>query len=514
LPRWLHDQKVGSLRFLGLGAPGPLIYLLLSTSSAAAERGPYCAGEYAEDLSALAPRVREFERQPQAQYSYCLRNTATYECLSYGTDGNLRRTRKRAVLHGTGFGYKKQGGETLLLTNHHVAEWPAVTDDEHPVDGVPTGCKKVSESLRIVDNEADAYERDDIPLTRVVADPQLDVAILKAHVALQTLPWKIGKSSSLKARSVVEVRGFPLGAFQATNIGKVVSAYDHDDYKEWDHVDFVIDALLSPGNSGSPVLAVSCKTGEFELVGIYHAEYTRGSALNVVVGIDQVRDLMATLRRSPRGHAEDNVALGTRERTRLLETVRTALEPFFPFGPLPAAARPRTDGALVFEVFSRDFPLRSQPIVVIEDLVPQSAGTFGEMGRVWFGSPHGTLRAYLRADLDADVQAQMIRLLDALRRDALSAFAYRASTRDAATSRERFEHMSKLERSLSRTAAARRDLAQLVADLADRLAPHGNEPSVSLADAFTPSPAGGAAATAKGAPPPPPAGKEREVGKR
>ena len=269
----------------------------------------YCSGDYADDLQALAPRLREFERQP---YSYCVRNTATYECVSYGADGNLRKTRRRAVLHGTAFGYRQvssdaprhgaqEGGtparsstpasETLLLTNQHVAEWPAVTDDEHPVEGIPTGCKKVSDSLRIVESESDAYERDDVALTRVVADTQLDVAVLRAHALLHVLPWKIGRSRSLRERNVVEVRGFPLGvAFQATNVGKVVSALDHDSYHDWDHDDFVVDALLSSGNSGSPVLAVSCRTGEFELVGIYHAGYAEGSALNVVVGIDQIRD--------------------------------------------------------------------------------------------------------------------------------------------------------------------------------------------------------------------------------
>src|SRR5215471_5039807 len=289
----------------------------------------------------LAPRARAFEQQPQAQYSYAVRNTATYECLSYGPDGSVRRARKKAVLHGTGFGYRRSGNETLLMTNNHIAEWPPVTDDDHTVDGVPAGCKKVGEILKIVDNEADAYDADDVPLTRVVSDPQLDVAILRAHAVLPTLPWKIGRSAALKTRNVVEVRGFPLGAFQAINVGKVVSAYDHDDYKDWDHVDFVIDALLSSGNSGSPVLAVSCKTGEFELVGIYHAEYTRASALNVVVGIDQVRNLMATLKRTPRAHAEDNVALSVRDRTRVAEAAQSLVEPFFPFGGLPAVVRAR-----------------------------------------------------------------------------------------------------------------------------------------------------------------------------
>ena len=49
---------------------------------------------------------------------------------------------------------------------------------------------------------------------------------------------------------------------------------DRDQEQGWDHVDFVVDALLSEGNSGSPVLAASCKSRELELVGVYHAGYS------------------------------------------------------------------------------------------------------------------------------------------------------------------------------------------------------------------------------------------------
>ena len=447
--------------------------------------GAYCSGEYADDFSALASTVRDFERDSRAySSSYCVRNTAIYECLSYSSDGNVRKVRRKAVLHGTAFGYKVQGGETLLLTNQHIADWPAVTDEEHAVEDIPIGCKRVSDALRIVDNESDAYERDDIPLSRVVTDPQLDVAVLKARVPLTTLPWKVGRSAALRERNVVDVRGFPLGAFRATNVGKVVSAYDHDDEKDWDHDDFVIDALLSPGNSGSPVLAVSCRTGEYELVGIYHAGYTNGSALNVVVGIDQVRDLMTTLKRSPRLHAESTQGPEARDRTRLMQDNWFFVEPFFPFGPLAAAVRPRADGALIFEVLSREFPLKSHPIAVLEDLPGQRPEAFGELGRLWFGGPQG-LKPYFRAELEGDVQAQLARILDALRRDAIATFSYRGAARNALTSRERFEQVTRLERGLKRLTAGQRDLTQLLAELADRLGPHGNDVPVHLSDAFT-----------------------------
>src|SRR5438552_9628422 len=102
----------------------------------------------------------------------------------------------------------------------------------------------------------------------------------------------------MRERTVVEGRRFPRAAFKTTNLGTVISTYDRDDYKQWDHDDFVIDARLSQGNSGSPVLAVSCATGEYELVGIFHAGYSRGSSLNVVVQIDQARDFLTFLKKS------------------------------------------------------------------------------------------------------------------------------------------------------------------------------------------------------------------------
>ncbi|HEY0195283.1 MAG TPA: hypothetical protein VGC42_29410, partial [Kofleriaceae bacterium] len=180
---------------------------------ALAEPGPYCSGDYAEDISALSPHARNIEAANVA-YSYAVRTTAAYECVSYGSDGNIRRVRVNARAHGTAFGYRREGGDTLLLTNHHVAEWPAVTDDEHAVDGVPAGCKRVADALKIVDDDHDDYAADDIPLTRVVSDPALDMSILRAKQKLEIIPWKVGKSATLNVRAAVEVKGFPLGQFR------------------------------------------------------------------------------------------------------------------------------------------------------------------------------------------------------------------------------------------------------------------------------------------------------------
>jgi S1-C subfamily serine protease len=458
------------------------------------EARPFCAGEYADDLAALSAAAREFDRA-QKPYTFCIRTTAVYECPYYSSDGTLRRIRKKVVAHGTGFGLRRDGADSLVVTNEHVADWPAVTDRDHAVEGVPPGCRRVSDAVRIVDDESDAYDRDDIPLARVLSDPQMDLTVLRTRTALPVMPWKVGRSSALRERNAVDVRGFPLGVLRATNVGKVTSAYEHDSEREWDHDDFVIDALLSPGNSGSPVFAVSCRTGEFELVGVYHAGYVRGSALNVVIGIDQARELLETLKRPARPRQDAGAAaLDLAARSRVAEWARSSAGAAFPFGSTFATASLRADGALVFAIMGREFPVRSVPVLVLEDLPAEGEG-FGRVGRLWAGNGSG-LRQVDRAALEADAQGQLAKLLDALRRDAAVAASFRAAARIQPSSREKWEAFSRLERSVRKLSDARHDLSQAALDLADRLSPGDAELKVVFAEALAapPSPAEMAAA--------------------
>jgi hypothetical protein len=436
---------------------------MIASARAHAEPGPYCAGDYAEDLSALSSHARSLEGSNVA-YSYAVRTSAVYECVSYGSDGNLKQLRVNARAHGTAFGYRRDGNDTLLLTNHHVAEWPAVTDDEHAVDGVPGGCKRVADSLKIVDDDHDDYAADDIPLTRVVSDPQLDIAVLRAHDKLAIMPWKVGKSATLSVRNVVEVKGFPLGEFRATNVGKVISAYDHDVQGERNHDDFVIDALLTSGGSGSPVFAVSCKSGEFELVGVFHARYAGASALNVVVAIDQVRELMTTLKRSPRS-PDHSLELDAAARARLVTATQHDPDPpFFSAGSLVASLHVRGDGSLVFAVFPGDFPRTTTPLFAIEDVADADPKAFGKLGSVYLGTPAGLVR-YAPADADAEVQALVARMLTVLRMDALATFDYRDAVRTIADSRSAFERITGKKRALDRMLETQRDTSQAALEL-------------------------------------------------
>ena len=422
----------------------------------------HCSSAYAEDLAALSAHAREIEARTPA-YSYAVRTTATYECVSYAANGDLLRSQRTATAHGTGFGIRAEGDATLLLTNEHIAEWPMVTDDDHVVDGVPSGCKRIADALAIVDDDRDDYPGDDISLERVVVDGPLDIAILRAHAKLQVIPWKIGSSVQLEPRDLVEVKGFPLGAFRATNVGKVISAHDHDDFREWDHDDFVVDALLSQGNSGSPVLAVSCKTGEFELVGVFHARYSRGSALNVVVSVDQLKELISTLKPPKRPSANVVTTLDAKARKVVADVARGRGDPpYFAFGALTASVHVRADETLVFAIYSAEFPKVSRPVLVLEDAPPADGTTFGELGAAYLGGPHG-LRAHV---IDGTTGPLLARARDFARRDALDAFAYRTARDAGVGSRAESQSLAQRKHALERTLAAQTEVVDAVTALA------------------------------------------------
>lgn len=425
-------------------------------------------GEYSDSFIPLNDQVREFERDPANGYTYCIRATATYECLSYGTDGEIRRQQSRSVSHGTGFAYRELAGETLLLTNAHVVNWPSVTDARSTVADIPAGCKLIVETLQIVDNENDDFNSDDISLTRVAVDDELDSAIVKTKAKLRLIPYRIGKSSALKFGDVVMVRGFPLGAFQAYNTGKVVNPYDVDTFKDWNHIDFIIDASLSSGNSGSPVLALSQRTGEYELVGVFHASYARANSLNAVIGIDQVRDFMLLQKRSSTALSGDR-SRGTIRRA----DVETALGdsgfvPYFALGPLSVSLR--TEGkSFLFEVFSRRFPLDDHRVAILLDQ-PSADGT-GGLSRVWLGSERG----YKMQDLTALGEFEQKRLQAVLLRlhtIAAATVRYRALLRKSNTAREVQSERTTLQRMLARDASGDQELSQSLLEMADRLGPH------------------------------------------
>lgn len=392
-----------------------------TSSPPAAALKPLCDGDYSDAVpAALAAQILDGARE---QFVFAVRNTATYEHVYYGRDGKLRRSYVRSVIHGTAFSYRVRDGETLLVTNQHVAERPDVTDEDHPVDGVPVGSKKVREQLKIVRSEDDDYEPGHVALSRVLSDAAADIAILKAHKLFPVMPFRFGRSSALRPGNLVQVRGFPLGAFSAVNAGKVVNPYTEDTEKGWSHADFVVDALLSAGNSGSPVFAVSCRTSEPELVGVFHAGYAEAAALNVVVAIDQLREELETLR-LPRRDAGLRAEITARDRDRVVKQLSAdrshALT--FPFGGRAVQVQLSDPGTLRFAVLDDDFPMVTREALAMVDRARSGFGTLDAVVVQVDGAP-AEVPAHA---LEPDLREHFDKLYDALWHQVLGVIDYRS----------------------------------------------------------------------------------------
>lgn len=376
---------------------------------------PFCGGDYADFLTSMNRETRAFEASADAGYTYCIRATATYEHVYFGNGGKLRKRYVRHVRHGTGFAYKAKDGEWFLATNEHVAQHPLVTEAEGDVEGVPPGSRKVRETIRIVKNEGDDDEATQIPLTKVMADEGLDVAVLKTRHPLKVMPYRIGRSSALRVGNAVQVRGYPLAVFAASNTGRVISTGQPDHERNWNHEDFAIDAPLNAGNSGSPVFAVSCKTGQLELVGIYHAGYKDAQALNVVVAVDQLRGVLETMQPSRRDVAHDPL-----DRRSLLARLRAAPAPFLmPFA--DRVVRVDLQGDVVrFGLLDGEFPLTESVQAALVD----RDGDFAEPSALVLPPRFGE-REIPWGAVDATLRDPGQRLYDAMWKQLAAVLAFR-----------------------------------------------------------------------------------------
>ncbi len=372
---------------------------LPAPSATPAERvaaGALCSGRYADTLSAMSRESHGREARSSADYVYCLRATAVYEHISYGRGGRIRHQYEKKVRHGTGFAYRQHGGEWLVATNDHVISFPDVTGEGAELDGVPPGSRRVRHEVRIVANEADPESPDQVLLAEVVRDEPLDLAVLRSRQPLRVVPYRLGRSADLRVGNAVLVRGFPLGAFPAANGGRVIAVGQHDGERGWDHEDFAVDALLNLGSSGSPVLAVSCETGEPEVVGIYHAGYRGAQGLNVVIAMDQLKGVLDELRPSRRTVATAEAALDPAEASAVLANGPLIM----PFG--DRAIRVEREGVAVrFSVLDGSFPLSARVDFSIVDRGHAATGRAAELREALWGQLALVLR-YRSADDQRD----------------------------------------------------------------------------------------------------------------
>jgi S1-C subfamily serine protease len=456
-----------------------------------------CNGDYADALPVeKANAILDGAKDP---FVFAIRNTTTYEHVYYGRDGKLRRAYLRSVVHGTGFAYRIVAGETQIVTNEHVASQPEVTDDDHFVDGIPTGSKKVREQLKIVRDENDDYEPGHVALTKVLSDPQADIAVLKAHRQLGVMPYRIGRSAALRAGNLIQVRGFPLGAFAATNTGKVLNPSMIDSERGWNHADVMVDALLNSGNSGSPVFAISCRTAEPELVGVYHAGYTEAAALNAVVAIDQLRDELDTLKVPKRDPAGLHADITAQDRDRLVRQLFA--EPThsitFPYAARAVVATLIDPETLRFAVLDDDYPLVVQESMALIDHSHNGFGTLDAVAVAVDGVPTEAPAQVL----DQDVRDHFDRLYDSLWRQLLGVVDYRTRLAKGRGSADAFADAQAARARLRKRASEQKEILNICAFEADR-ANFGaaRAPAAATVAPAAPAPAATATAPASAAP--------------
>lgn len=424
---------------------------------------PLCDGDYADALPVdKANAILDSSREP---FVFAIRNIATYEHVYYGRDGKLRRAYLRSIVHGTGFGYRIVGGETHIVTNDHVASQAEVTDEEHAIEGVPVGSKKVREQLKIVRDENDDYEPGHVPLQRLLSDPQADIAVLKAKKQLGVMPYRIGHSAALRPGNLVQARGFPLGAFQALNTGKVLNPMTLDTERGWNHSDFVVDALLNSGSSGSPVFAISCRSAQPELVGVYHAAYTDAAALNAVVAIDQLREELETLKVVKREAAGvHDLTAQDRERfmKRLFEEPTRSLT--FPFAGRSVVATLADPHTLRFGILDDDFPLTVHESMALIDRVQNGLGSLDAVAVAVDGIP---TEVPARA-LEADIREHFDRLYESLWRQVLGVVDYRARTSGRHLTADAFAEAQAARQRLLKRAPEQKEILNICVFEADR----------------------------------------------
>ena len=340
---------------------------------ASASRAP-CPGRYADSLTTMTAGARERESRASADWVHCIRATAVYERVSYRRGGKLAHEYVTKVRHGTGFSYRRRGAETLVATNEHVVDFPEVTGDGQEVEGVPPGARRVRTELRIVANEAEPDSPEQPLLHQVLADEALDIAILAVREPLPLMPYRFGRSADLRVGNAVLARGYPLGAFPAANAGRVIGVAQRDVERGWSHEDFAVDALLNLGSSGSPVLAVSCETGEPEVVGVYHAGYRNAQGLNVVIAVDQLRGSLDELR-APAPRLSLSEPAGDPAEARAVIARGPVI---FPFGGRAVRAERQGDSTS-FSVLDPTFPLSTRIELTVVDRGASADGRAAEL---------------------------------------------------------------------------------------------------------------------------------------
>ncbi|WP_080871925.1 S1C family serine protease [Oceanobacillus timonensis] len=153
--------------------------------------------------------------------------------VSWGADAD-------GIEAGTGSGviYKVEGGETYIVTNHHVIE---------DADAV----------------EVIMYDETHLEAEIIGSDLFTDLAVLKMDSRDEDMAMEIGTSENLKVGEPAVAVGNPLGAYLSSTVTQgVISGmertipmdFNFDGQPDWQAEVIQTDAAINPGNSGGALV--------------------------------------------------------------------------------------------------------------------------------------------------------------------------------------------------------------------------------------------------------------------
>lgn len=134
-----------------------------------------------------------------------------------------------------------------------------------------------------------------ILLERFIEIPEKDILVFKKPkgIELFSFPYVIGNSDTLKTGNFIYVVGVPLNMQYHVRHGIIGSSLAPPEKSKEVLADlevgFMIAAPISPGDSGTPIIAI--RDGKFELVGLTQGIYTNishvawGIKINTIMGV-------------------------------------------------------------------------------------------------------------------------------------------------------------------------------------------------------------------------------------
>ena len=244
---------------------------------------------------------------------YIIRNVAKYEA-KIDIDGKERRHRGYGGSYGTAMAYKQENGRTYLVTNEHVVSNPK--SEVGPLGNY----KNMGERIEILDSKEaseDKFKKDDI-LTRVEAKSKSkDIAVISTDKLITYYTGEVGDSSTVKNGDKILIVGFPLAVTKVHSNGEITSADFVDEYEpfEWNYNGFLLNAPISPGNSGSPVFKINSEIkgkNNYSWIGQIHATFTGGQLMNLGIDINDYKGLLENLKEEVNDSKLDDTAKNIR----------------------------------------------------------------------------------------------------------------------------------------------------------------------------------------------------------